>query len=120
MQIRLRILSCRTRFSLDSRLEADSILQQHASRRLFFARDPLGRRSLLIHKPSSTNSYFLLASVSIGKRPEYDLTEVSTECVYVLDLKLLGESQDVRPHPCTILWENTLRAFDPARVTLWG
>lgn len=87
---------------------------------MFFARDPLGRRSLLIHKPSSTIPYFLLASVSIGNRPEYDLTEVSTECVYVLDLNRLSDSQDVRSHLCTILWENMLKAFDPARITLWG
>ncbi|KAJ7357107.1 asparagine synthase-domain-containing protein [Mycena albidolilacea] len=58
-----------------------------ASQRVFFARDPLGRRSLLIHKPSTRNPYFLLASVSVGLDPSYDFQELSTEYIYCLELR---------------------------------
>ncbi|KAI0271497.1 asparagine synthase-domain-containing protein [Gloeopeniophorella convolvens] len=62
------------------------VFYHHRSKRLFFARDPLGRRSLLIHKPSYTLPYMLLASVSVGANPSYDLAELSTEFIYCLDL----------------------------------
>ncbi|KAF7339870.1 Asparagine synthetase domain-containing protein 1 [Mycena venus] len=57
------------------------------SRRVFFARDPLGRRSILIHKPSIKNQYFLLASVSAGSDPSYDFQELPTEFIYCLELR---------------------------------
>ncbi|KAJ7169626.1 asparagine synthase-domain-containing protein [Mycena filopes] len=57
-----------------------------ASHRLFFARDPLGRRSLLIHKPSDKNPYFLLASVSSGPDTCCEFEEISTEYIYCLEL----------------------------------
>ncbi|KAL7285665.1 hypothetical protein ACG7TL_000770 [Trametes sanguinea] len=60
-----------------------------ASHRLYFARDPLGRRSLLIHYPDEARPYFLLSSVSAGLHPGYSLEEISTECVYSLDLDAL-------------------------------
>ncbi|KAJ7102183.1 asparagine synthase-domain-containing protein [Mycena belliarum] len=57
-----------------------------ASRRVLFARDPLGRRSLLIHRPTIENPYFLLASVSTGSDPACEFQEVSTEYIYCLEL----------------------------------
>ncbi|KAH7915329.1 asparagine synthase-domain-containing protein [Hygrophoropsis aurantiaca] len=66
-----------------------------ASQRLYFARDPLGRRSILIHKPSESKSYFLLASVSVGEDPNYDMDELSTESIFCLDLKRLVQSNFV-------------------------
>ncbi|KAI0067903.1 hypothetical protein BV25DRAFT_1911767 [Artomyces pyxidatus] len=63
------------------------VYYHHASRKLFFARDPLGRRSLLMHSPSPENPYFILASVTVGKHSGYELSELSTECIHVLDLK---------------------------------
>ncbi|THH16765.1 hypothetical protein EW146_g3919 [Bondarzewia mesenterica] len=70
------------------------VYYHHASHRLFYARDPLGRRSLLINKPTPKNPYFLLTSVSVGALEEYDLTEVSTDHIYSLDLQRLGASPD--------------------------
>ncbi|KAI0321107.1 asparagine synthase-domain-containing protein [Amylostereum chailletii] len=64
------------------------------SQRLFFARDPLGRRSLLIHRPSEISPYFFLASVSSGSCIGYDMAELSTDAIYVLDLKRLCEAHD--------------------------
>lgn len=69
---------------------------QSASKRLIFARDPLGRRSLLIHKPTRQQPYFLLTSVSVGPDPGYELDELSTENIYSLDLGRLSDMQDVR------------------------
>ncbi|KAJ7706449.1 asparagine synthase-domain-containing protein [Mycena rosella] len=66
-----------------------------ASQRVFFARDPLGRRSLLIHEPSVGNPYFLLASVSVGSDPSCEFQELSTEYIYCLDLRNLGSGDNV-------------------------
>lgn len=63
---------------------------QHRSGKVFFARDPLGRRSLLMHVPSPELPYLLLASVSTGKSDHYDFTELSTEYIYALDLRSVG------------------------------
>jgi len=65
---------------------------QHRSRNLFFARDPLGRRSLLVQWPTSELAHLLLASVSIGFNDGYELTELSTEYIYALDLSSLSGS----------------------------
>ncbi|KAF7306696.1 Asparagine synthetase domain-containing protein 1 [Mycena indigotica] len=61
------------------------------TRRLFFGRDPLGRRSLLIHKPTPENPYLLLASTSIGRDTRYDFQELPTEHICCLELGLLGD-----------------------------
>ncbi|KAI9057153.1 hypothetical protein FKP32DRAFT_1638527 [Trametes sanguinea] len=66
-----------------------------ASHRLYFARDPLGRRSLLVHYPDEARPYFLLSSVSAGLHPGYSFEEISTECVYSLDLDTASPSQQV-------------------------
>jgi asparagine synthetase B (glutamine-hydrolysing) len=70
-----------------------SFVYQRQSKRLVFARDPLGRRSLLVHWPSRELPYLLLASVSVGTNDGYDLTELSTEHIYVLDLNSLDGGQ---------------------------
>lgn len=65
------------------------------SRKLYFARDPLGRRSLLIHKPSVSNPYFLLASVSVGDDQGYVMEELSTDGIFCLDVGQLCESKEI-------------------------
>lgn len=65
------------------------------SGKLYFARDPLGRRSLLIHKPSVSNLYFLLASVSVGDDQGYIMEELSTDGIFCLDVKQLCESKEI-------------------------
>ena len=62
---------------------------------MYFARDPLGRRSLLIHKPSLINPTFLLASVSAGDDDAYDFEELSTDKIFVLDLDTLRGPENV-------------------------
>lgn len=68
---------------------------QAATHRLYFGRDPLGRRSLLIHKPTTNRPYLLLSSVSAGANPAYDFVELSTEHIYSLDLASLRKASDV-------------------------
>ncbi len=70
---------------------------QSESQRLYFARDPLGRRSLLIHKPSIESPYFLLSSVSAGANPAYDFSEVSAQSIFSFDFRLLKVYGDVIP-----------------------
>ncbi|KAF8203066.1 asparagine synthase-domain-containing protein [Pholiota molesta] len=65
------------------------------SHRLYFGRDPLGRRSLLIHKPTTSRPYLLLSSVSAGANPAYDFVELSTEHIYSLDLVSLRKASDI-------------------------
>ncbi|KAH7920081.1 hypothetical protein BV22DRAFT_1074525 [Leucogyrophana mollusca] len=79
------------------------------SKRLYFARDPLGRRSLLVHKPSQAHPYFLLTSVSIGENSQYDLEELSTDCIFCLDIGRLVLSKFTRDefhNSCTTLPRN--------------
>lgn len=68
---------------------------QGSSKKLYFARDPLGRRSLLIHKPTLTCPIFLLASVSAGNDNAYEFEELSTNGIFVLDLDTLREPENV-------------------------
>lgn len=87
LQVCLRLLPCGSCLGFGS---AFSIIYQHRSRKLFFARDPLGRRSLLVQWPTSELPHLLLTSVSIGTNDGYDLTELSTEHIYALDLNSLN------------------------------
>ncbi|KAG6381366.1 hypothetical protein JVT61DRAFT_5780 [Boletus reticuloceps] len=65
------------------------VFYQGSSKKLYFARDPLGRRSLLIHKPTLINPIFLLASVSVGEDDAYEFEELSTDGIFVLNLDTL-------------------------------
>ncbi|KAI0786005.1 asparagine synthase-domain-containing protein [Abortiporus biennis] len=67
-------------------------------RKLFFARDPLGRRSLLIHKPTQDNPRLLLTSVSAGAQNVYDLEELSTEYIFSLDFAVMEHSNVCATH----------------------
>ncbi|KAJ7130103.1 asparagine synthase-domain-containing protein [Mycena crocata] len=81
------------------------------SQRLFFARDPLGRRSLLIHKPSIRNPHFLLASVSIGPDPSCEFQELSTENIYCLELRQLLNGDEIASK-----FESSLTSFPRSSV----
>lgn len=82
-------------FSILNRLEGPyAFVYYHAAlRRMYFARDPLGRRSLLISLPSETNSSLYLAScapsdVETGLE---NWEEVSCEAVYALNLSDINQ-----------------------------
>ncbi|KAI0639221.1 asparagine synthase-domain-containing protein [Trametes polyzona] len=66
-----------------------------ASNMVYFARDPLGRRSLLVHHPDESRPYFIISSVSAGPYPGYTFDELSTECIHVLDLNKLSASNNI-------------------------
>ena len=63
---------------------------------LFFARDPLGRRSLLIHESTPKFPYLILASVSAGINSRYNFKELCTDFIYYLDLRTIGRIETVR------------------------
>ncbi|KAI0762808.1 asparagine synthase-domain-containing protein [Fomes fomentarius] len=75
------------------------LFYHYASRQLFFARDPLGRRSLLVHYPTEANPYFLLASVSAGVDPRHALGELSTENIYSMDVDKVATLNDLLDIP---------------------
>lgn len=69
---------------------------QHASQRLFYARDPLGRRSLLVHEPTTEEPYFFLSSTSSASSVSYEMQELPTKNIYCLDLRHLANSHNAR------------------------
>ncbi|CAL1696562.1 unnamed protein product [Somion occarium] len=76
------------------------VYYHHALQRLFLARDPLGRRSLLVHMPDPRNPRFLVTSVSVGAHPLYSLEELSTQSIFCIDIKRLGNDRMTRFSEC--------------------
>jgi len=68
---------------------------QNGSKRLHFGRDPLGRRSLLIHKPTVTFPIFILCSVSARIPDGLNFEELSSDHLFSLDLAMLCSVDDV-------------------------
>ncbi|KAH8835386.1 asparagine synthase-domain-containing protein [Flagelloscypha sp. PMI_526] len=71
------------------------VFYHKASSRLFWARDILGRRSLLIHQPTENCPWFILSSVS-GESDQHELREVGTSHIQCLDLRVFALEKD--PH----------------------
>ncbi|KAI0706076.1 asparagine synthase-domain-containing protein [Cytidiella melzeri] len=72
-----------------------AIVFYHArTRNLVFARDPLGRRSLLIHKPTPQSPHFILSSVSVGIDPAYSFEELPTAGFHVLNVEQLCQGNE--------------------------
>ncbi|KAF9505630.1 hypothetical protein BS47DRAFT_515804 [Hydnum rufescens UP504] len=73
-----------------SRLEGPYafVFYQHSSKTLFYGRDPLGRRSLLMRTPDSVNPTFILASASLGypTSPSNHFEEISPNYIYQIRL----------------------------------
>jgi asparagine synthetase B (glutamine-hydrolysing) len=67
------------------------VYYQKATQRVFFARDPLGRRSLLVHFPSIEEPFLLLTSASNTSCPLYALEELSTEFLFIFNLNKSGQ-----------------------------
>ncbi|GJE85961.1 asparagine synthetase domain-containing protein [Phanerochaete sordida] len=89
-------------------------------RKLFFGRDPLGRRSLLIHKPTAASPRLVLASVSVGPSSEYSLDELPTDTFFFVDLPSL-EGEDIidglTSYFHTLRREDTAKALPFAHLT---
>ncbi|TFK40956.1 asparagine synthase-domain-containing protein [Crucibulum laeve] len=64
-----------------------------ASRCLYFGRDPLGRRSLLLHKPTDQLPYLLLCSVSAGSDQGHAFDEIPTDSIFCLNLDAFVKEQ---------------------------
>ncbi|KIJ45484.1 hypothetical protein M422DRAFT_250803 [Sphaerobolus stellatus SS14] len=79
-------------------------LYQRDRRYLIFARDPLGRRSLLIHRPTPSQPYLLVSSASAGTQAPFGFEEVDPRYFYCLDISRLGS------------FANNPAAFDEALV----
>ncbi|TFK30642.1 hypothetical protein FA15DRAFT_19968 [Coprinopsis marcescibilis] len=63
---------------------------------LYFARDPLGRRSLLIHWPTEELSSLLISSVSSGTSRLLNFEELLTDFIYCVDLSQISSIGDLR------------------------
>lgn len=70
-------------------------LFQNNSNSLYFARDPLGRRSLLVNWPTFENPVLLLTSVCSGAHPKYHFEELSTGSIYRIDLASWASATEV-------------------------
>ncbi|KAK4050760.1 hypothetical protein OIO90_004982 [Microbotryomycetes sp. JL221] len=71
------------------------IYYQSSTQKIYFARDPLGRRSLLMHQPTPLNPFFLLSSCSVesDQRIEFGLNNwesVPCDAVYSYQLRDLS------------------------------
>ncbi|KAG7450298.1 uncharacterized protein BT62DRAFT_962118 [Guyanagaster necrorhizus] len=62
---------------------------------IIFGRDPLGRRSLLIHKPSPSHPYFILTSVTSGVDAGCSFEELSTDHIFYLNLKDFAQLEGI-------------------------
>ncbi|KAL1729765.1 asparagine synthase-domain-containing protein [Schizophyllum commune] len=62
------------------------VYYQHRTRCIIYGRDPLGRRSLLVHAPSKKHPYFILASTSAGAHLEFEFKELPTQGFFCLSL----------------------------------
>ncbi|KAI5479249.1 asparagine synthase (glutamine-hydrolyzing) [Pseudohyphozyma bogoriensis] len=75
------------------------VYYQAKTHKLYFARDPLGRRSLLLHKPSATSPFLLLSSNAPSST--YALSEweeLGAEAVYSYDLgEMLNDTGVIYP-----------------------
>ncbi|KAG8807973.1 hypothetical protein FRC17_004195 [Serendipita sp. 399] len=56
---------------------------QHTTRTVYFGRDPLGRRSLVIRQPTEDRRYLTIASVSTGER---GYEEVAADTIFSISL----------------------------------
>ncbi|KZT21680.1 hypothetical protein NEOLEDRAFT_1073160 [Neolentinus lepideus HHB14362 ss-1] len=95
------------------------VFYQHSTQNIFFARDPLGRRSLLIHRPTEQNPHFILTSVSAGYHSRYQLEELDTTALFCLALRRVGGSQSDQRNPLklTSAFPSALRPISsPSRV----
>ncbi|KAG8763117.1 hypothetical protein FRC12_008711 [Ceratobasidium sp. 428] len=61
------------------------MIRQKVDRRLYFARDPLGRRSLLVHFPTTSEPFLALCSAS-SKGVNHGFEEVSTAGIFSIPL----------------------------------
>ncbi|KAF8527851.1 asparagine synthase-domain-containing protein [Hysterangium stoloniferum] len=68
------------------------VFYQRSTCRLFFARDPLGRRSLLIHRPTDSHPYLIISSVSSGNTHTCQFEELDPRFIYNIDVRRLYSS----------------------------
>ncbi|KAK0505900.1 asparagine synthase-domain-containing protein [Armillaria luteobubalina] len=79
---------------LKSPTQIRDLFSSKESGNLIFGRDPLGRRSLLIHKPSPSHPYLILTSVTSGINAGCSFEELSTDHIFYLNLKDLTQLDD--------------------------
>ena len=98
--------------ALHHRVASDDLIAvQHATKSLFYARDPLGRRSLLMRIPDSINPSFILASTSLGHLTSAGnhFEEVSPNYIHQIHLDRIDFI--VRPQWRRTMLQLTIRVF---------
>ncbi|PPQ98886.1 hypothetical protein CVT24_003517 [Panaeolus cyanescens] len=102
------------------------VFYQAKSRRLYFSRDPLGRRSLLYSLPLPGHPYFMLSSVS-SETATCDLKELPTPHIYAIDLAVDSPAllttavfQDIMeiPRRCSTHLEGNIPPFFADPITI--
>ncbi|KAL1667660.1 asparagine synthase-domain-containing protein [Schizophyllum commune] len=90
------------------------VYYQHQTRCIIYGRDPLGRRSLLVHAPSEERPYFILASTSAGAHLEFHFDELPTQGFFCLSLDKLhnGHGSAALPPVNSILPPDDLIRLD--------
>ncbi|KAF8649793.1 hypothetical protein AX16_005559 [Volvariella volvacea WC 439] len=80
-----------------------------ASRKIFFGRDPLGRRSLLIHRPNGQYPFLFIASTTAGGEIGKLCEEVSPDGLHCLDVQSWAESSSWNDpiHPIPRAWQGS-------------
>ncbi|RHZ01475.1 hypothetical protein DYB35_000788, partial [Aphanomyces astaci] len=80
---------------------------------LFYGRDGLGRRSLVVHTPDDAKrSCFLLASVALNSQRD-GWEEVACTGVFSLDLNMLGALPQLHPWPVRVVSVASPRCLPP-------
>ncbi|CAG8465843.1 2746_t:CDS:10 [Paraglomus occultum] len=77
-----------------------------STRQLWFGRDYFGRRSLLWHKPTSTDDQFMLTSVGTNFAPNDFFTEVPADGLYCLDVNSLFSTDSFSSAVTHYPWSN--------------
>ncbi|KAG8889849.1 hypothetical protein FRB99_003941, partial [Tulasnella sp. 403] len=92
---------------------ATDLSLQKSSNTLYFARDPIGRRSLLIHKPTAAQPEFILTSAPPIESAEtaYEFEEVEPDGIYAINLN------DVAAGNIGVHVENLARSDQPTTYT---
>ncbi|KAG8943635.1 hypothetical protein FRC04_002594 [Tulasnella sp. 424] len=69
------------------------ILKQRATNTLYYARDPLGRRSLLVHYPTAEQPQFIIASACNGLSADYEFEEVKPDGIHCVKLNNIEDAK---------------------------
>ncbi|KAG9041492.1 hypothetical protein FS837_012198 [Tulasnella sp. UAMH 9824] len=69
------------------------IVNMKSTNTLYYARDPLGRRSLLVHHPTEEQPHFIIASSCNGAIAGFEFEEVTPDGIYCIKFDTIREAE---------------------------